>query len=148
MDKNKHNITTVVYCLLLCIVYYYAFHFNLDCLGNVPFTAPCQSLFLKPIKNSTLHNIGSYGCIMKHGHVMKHFGLSCVPPVKFLRKSTEFHNMRAECQRILIYFLLLISHNLLAIAKCFPLPYSLADLHSPIYIAIANQLMVYINRRS
>ena len=36
--------------------------------------------------------------------------------------------MRTECQRILIHFLLLISHKLLAISKLCLLPYSLPDL--------------------
>ena len=38
---------------------------------------------------------------MKWGHIMKRFGMSCVRTVYFLRKSTVFHDMRTECQRIL-----------------------------------------------
>ena len=84
---------------------------------------------------------------MKRGHIMKCFGLSCVCTVHFLRNSTEFHDMRTECQRIIINFLLLISHKLLVIAKRCPLTYSLPYFRSPISIAIATQLMVYIKRR-
>ena len=53
------------------------------------------------------------------------FGLSCVRLVYFIRKYTEFHVMRTECQIILFRFLLLISHKSPAFAKSFPLPYFL-----------------------
>ena len=43
--------------------------------------------------------------------------LSCVRPLYCLRKSKEFHDMRKECQIILIHFLLLISHESISIAK-------------------------------
>ena len=55
--------------------------------------------------------LGRWGRITKQGHNMKFVGLSCVHPVYFLHKSTEFHDMRTECQRILINFLLLIPHK-------------------------------------
>ena len=45
--------------------------------------------------------IGNQGRIMRRGPIMRCFGLSCFRPVYFLRKSTEFHDMRTECQRIL-----------------------------------------------
>ena len=35
---------------------------------------------------------------MKHGHIIKHFGLSRIPPVYFIRKSTEFNYMQNLCQ--------------------------------------------------
>ena len=46
------------------------------------------------------------------------------------------------CQRILIHFLLLISHKLPAIAKCPPLPYLIPD-H---YRYSVPKMMVYIKR--
>ena len=55
------------------------------------------------------------------GHCMGRFRPSWVRLVYFLRKSTEFHVKRTECQRIL----------LLAISKRRPLSYSLHN-HSPI----------------
>ena len=45
--------------------------------------------------------VGSCGHIMRRGPIMRSFGLSCVRPEYFLRKSTELHDMRTECQRIL-----------------------------------------------
>ena len=42
------------------------------------------------------------------GPNMGRFHPSCVRLVYFLRKSTEFHVNRTECQRILFHFLLLI----------------------------------------
>ena len=42
------------------------------------------------------------------GHCMGRFCPSCVRLVYFLRKSTEFHVKRTECQRILFHFLLVI----------------------------------------
>ena len=56
------------------------------------------------------HNVG-------HGHNASHFRLSCVRLVCFLRKSTEFHDMRTQCQIIIINFLLLISHKSIACTK-------------------------------
>ena len=38
--------------------------------------------------------------IMKQVHIMKHLGLSNLRQVYFIRKSTEFHDMRTECQKI------------------------------------------------
>ena len=67
------------------------------------------------------------------GHCMGRFCPSCIRLLYSLRKSTEFHVKRTECQRIL----------LLAIAKRCPLSYALHDhsccplsyslhIHSPI----------------
>ena len=89
--------------------------------------------------------LGRCGYIMRCGPIMRRFGLSCIHLVYFLRKSKEFHDMRTECQRIPIHFLLLITHKLLGIAKRCSLPNSLPDIRSP--IAVATQLMVYIKRR-
>ena len=44
-------------------------------------------------------------------------GPSCVRLVSFIRKSTEFHVMRMECQIIIFHFLLLISHKSPAVDK-------------------------------
>ena len=52
-----------------------------------------------------------------------------------------------ECQRIMINLLLIIYRKLIAIAKKFPLLYSLLNFFPPIYINIDTQLMVYINMR-
>ena len=38
---------------------------------------------------------------MIRGRIMRRLNLSCVRSVYFLRKSTEFHDMRTECQIIL-----------------------------------------------
>ena len=65
------------------------------------------------------------------------------PPIIFLRNYIEFHDMRAECQRIVINLILIISHKFLAITKRSPLPYFLPSLCSLVTIDIANQLMVY-----
>ena len=72
-----------------------------------------------------------------------HFRLSCIRLVCFLRKSTEFHRMRMECQRIPIHFLLLISHKSPVYAKRCPLPYllSLPDCYDYVH-----KVMVYIKR--
>ena len=43
-----------------------------------------------------------------HGRIMGHFFSSCVCLVYGIRKSTEFHLNKIECQRILFNFLLLI----------------------------------------
>ena len=48
---------------------------------------------------------------MKREHIMNFFGLSCLCPVYFLRKSIEFNDMWTECQIITIHFLLLIYHK-------------------------------------
>ena len=53
----------------------------------------------------------------RHGHNHRCFSTSCVRVVYFLRKSTEFYDMRTECQRILIHFLLIISHKSATCAK-------------------------------
>ena len=91
--------------------------------------------------------VGRCGRIMIWGHIVKHFGVSCVRTLYFICKSTEFHDMWMDCQRILVSFLLIISHKLLAIAKRCPLPSSLPDLRSPINIAIYTHWVVYIKRR-
>ena len=62
----------------------------------------------------------SCGCNVSHGHNISHFCPSCVRLVCFLRNSTEFHVMRVEYQRILIHFLLLISHQFLVQYSGFP----------------------------
>ena len=59
-----------------------------------------------------------------HGHNAGYLCLFCVPLVCFLRKSTEFHDMRTECQRILIHFLLLIYHKYAVCTKRTDLFYS------------------------
>ena len=84
--------------------------------------------------------VGSYGCILKRGHIMKRFGLSCICLLYFIRKYTEFYDMRTECQIIIIHLLLLISQKFLGENKRCPIPYLIPDLFSLIYIAIANQL--------
>ena len=56
-------------------------------------------------------NIGRCGCNVGHRNNASHFCLSCVRLVCFLRKSTECHDIRTECQRIIIHFLLLIYHK-------------------------------------
>ena len=81
-----------------------------------------------------------WGRITRWENIMRHFGLSCVHPVYFLRKSTEFHDTSLKCQRIIIHFLLLISHKLPEIAKRPPFTYYLPDLLYPINIDIATQL--------
>ena len=59
---------------------------------------------------------------------------SCVCLIYFLHNSTEYHVMRAECQRVLISLLLNISHKSPAIAKrCHLLIFLiLVFYHSPI----------------
>ena len=52
--------------------------------------------------------LGRRGHRTNRGHCMGSFRLSCVRLVYFLRKSTEFHVKRTECQRILFHFLLVI----------------------------------------
>ena len=59
---------------------------------------------------------------MRRGYIQRRFGLSCILQLYFLRKSTEFHFLQTECQRILIHFLPLIYHKSPAIAKRCPLP--------------------------
>ena len=66
---------------------------------------------------------------MRRGPIMIFFGLSCVCPLWFLQKYTEFHYMRTECQRIITTD---YSHTFIAIAKHFPILYLLLNLHSPI----------------
>ena len=70
---------------------------------------------------------------MGRGHCMGHFFPSCVRLVYFLRKSTEFHVKRTECQRILLLAIAkrcLLSYALHDHSRC-PLSYSLHN-HSPI----------------
>ena len=52
--------------------------------------------------------LGRCGHKSGHGPNMGRFRPSCVHLVYFLRKSTEFHVKRTECQRILLHLLLLI----------------------------------------
>ena len=60
---------------------------------------------------------------------LEHFVVFCVRPIHYLCKSTEFHYMRIGCKIIIIHFLLLLSHKLTAIDKCFPcLYFSLVDI--------------------
>ena len=47
------------------------------------------------------HAVGSVEHIMRIELIMRHFGLSCARPVYFIHKSTEFHDTRTECQRII-----------------------------------------------
>ena len=63
----------------------------------------------------------------------RRFCLSCVRLVCFLLKSTDFHDMRTECQIILIHFFLLIflTNRYRFLDKGCPLPYLLPN-HSPI----------------
>ena len=58
---------------------------------------------------------------MSRGPNLSRFGLSCVCPVYFLRKSTELHEMQTERQIIIIHLLLIIYHKLPSIAKLFPI---------------------------
>ena len=61
--------------------------------------------------------VGSCGRNHIHGHNYSRFCPSWIFIVCFLCKSTDFHDMRTECQRIIIHFLLIISHKLLVIAR-------------------------------
>ena len=69
------------------------------------------------------------------GPIQRHFGMSCVHRVYFLRKSTEFHDILMESQRInnshSCLTVLLISHKLPAIDR------SLAPLSLPNFSPIA-----------
>ena len=62
---------------------------------------------------------------MRQGHIQRYFCPSFFHIVYFLHKFAEFHVTRMECQRIIFCLLLLLSHKYPAIAKLFPLPYSL-----------------------
>ena len=64
--------------------------------------------------------LGRVGRNPRWGPIHGRFGPSCACRVYFLRKSTEFHVIRTECQIILFHFLLLISHKSPAIAKLLP----------------------------
>ena len=63
------------------------------------------------------HALESRGHTMEWWQNMKGFGISWICSVNFLHKSTDFHDMQMECQRILstAYF-----HKFLAIAKATP----------------------------
>ena len=69
------------------------------------------------------------------GPIQRHFGPSDVHQVYFLRKSTEFHYMRTDCQIIktshVFLTLLLIYHQLPAIAQSIALPLPDHSLISP-----------------
>ena len=84
---------------------------------------------------------------MKWGHIVKKIDLFCIHTEYSIHKYKEFHYMRTECPRILIHFLLFISHRLSAIAKHCHIPYFIYNIRSPITIDIATQLKVYIKRR-
>ena len=56
-------------------------------------------------------SIGRCGRDIFYRHNASHFHLSFGCLVCFLRKSTEFHDMRTGCQIILIHLLLLIFHK-------------------------------------
>ena len=58
---------------------------------------------------------------------LESFGLSCLRPVHYLCKYTEFHHMRTECQIIIIHLLLIISDKFLEIYKRCTLPYLIPD---------------------
>ena len=79
----------------------------------------------------------SCSCMACPGPNSSRFRPSCVRIVCFLRKSTEFHVMRTECQRILINFLIIFlmirSSDRSLSAALFHIRslYSLPD-HSPI----------------
>ena len=62
----------------------------------------------------------SCGRNISHGHNLSRFCPSCVRLVCFLCQCTEFHDMRTECQRIIINSLLLISHKSPSCAKRCP----------------------------
>ena len=66
--------------------------------------------------------LGRVGHNPRRGPIHGLFGPSRACRVYFLRNSTEFYVMRAECQIIIFLFLLLISHKSPAISK--PLPSS------------------------
>ena len=70
-------------------------------------------LVLMGSKVGNYHETGTCSCTIHHcmkpGHVMKHFCLSCVHTIYFLRKSSEFHDMWIECQRIIIHSFYLFS---------------------------------------
>ena len=78
------------------------------------------------------------------GYIMKCLGLSCVCPVYFLRKSTDFHDMWTDRHIILVCFLLIIYHKFIVIAKRPNLPYLLQNILSLVAIYIATQFVVYI----
>ena len=63
-----------------------------------------------PILTQVMSSVNVGRCGHKWGREtnMGRFRPSCVRLVYFLRKSTEFHVKRTECQRILFHFLLLI----------------------------------------
>ena len=61
--------------------------------------------------------LGRCGRNVDRGHNDRHIRLYCIRLLCFLCENTEFHDMQKECQRILIHFLLLISHKYAACAK-------------------------------
>ena len=74
-------------------------------------------LAVREIKNSNLvKSVGICGRNHFHGRNHRRFHPSCICLVYFLRNSTEFHVMQAECQRIIFHILLIIVHKLLAIS--------------------------------
>ena len=76
----------------------------------------CSRVFLKCVLMIPTKIVGSCGSNHSHGRNHSRFFSSCFHLVCFLRESTEFCDMRTKCQRILIHYLLLLSHKLLAIA--------------------------------
>ena len=94
--------------------------------------------------------IGRCGRNVGHGHNDSHFCLSCVHLVCFLSKSTEFHEIRMECQIIIVHFLLLISPKYPACAKIdalFPISPRLLSLCYRGGGLYKEELMIYIKRR-
>ena len=64
--------------------------------------------------------VGRRGHRTGRGHCMGRFHPSCIRLVYFLRKSTEFHVKRTECQIILFHFLLVIFLIIHAITSLLP----------------------------
>ena len=85
--------------------------------GRIPDTFPIDRYQTENRRVSSIHDTfpinrrtgkeGTYN--QRREHNQRRFGLSCVRLVCFLRKSTEFHVMRTDVsKRILFHFLLLI----------------------------------------
>ena len=97
--------------------------------------------------------VGTRGHNLVRGHNLSRFGPSCVHPVYFLRKSTEFCVMRIECQRTIIHFLPLIFHKLPVIAKrcpipIFPLPVISISPTTPLLLPYCSPITPWQNRAS
>ena len=78
---------------------------------------------------------------------MRRFGLSCIYPVYFLRKYTEFHDTYGRSVKELLFisfylFLINLQRSLsAALFHIFP------NIFSPIALPVDNKLMVYIYKR-